>query len=323
MHVHPAIAALRGTTVSQRRAMAATKEAMDQGHKAWLQQAEIRHVREELIQYGSGAELEACEALLSLTHDQARAAAFVEALIGPTLGVLKTHPLAETPYRFKVSQGLATLQVLEAAGATLSLLAYEPLEDVQPQTSALFSDRDVHDSVVSGSASCVVHILDEAGAISSKPIRLAPGDCLATKARIGVRHIVRVERTLLILRLAREPRRPKPVREIALDTGVELRTASGDKSASQALMAISVLGALRDFGALDVMHATALNREEDPDVRWEAVRQTLGLAAMRGLEALDTLARREDDPLSAPAVALRDQLLTTQPDLRALWKESA
>ncbi|MEL6738252.1 MAG: hypothetical protein AAFO28_04955 [Pseudomonadota bacterium] len=323
MHVHPAIAALRGTTASQRQAVANTKQAMDQAHKAWLTRADIRRVREELIRYGSGAELESCEALRSLSHDHERAVAFVEALIGPTLAVLKTHPLGETPYRFKVSQGLATLQVLEASGATLSLLAYEPLEGAQAPKSALFSDRDVNDIVVSGTASGAVHTVGDAGAISSKPIRLAPGDCLATKARIGVRHIVHVERSLLILQLTREPQRPKPVREIALDTGVELRTASGDKSASQALMAVSVLGALRDYGALDVMHAAALNREEDPDVRWEAVRQTLGLAAMRGLEALDTLARREDDPLSAPALALREQLLATKPDLKALWKESA
>ncbi|MEO0699120.1 MAG: hypothetical protein AAFY81_05300, partial [Pseudomonadota bacterium] len=310
-------------TASQRRAVAANKAAMEQAHKAWLDRADICRVREELSRYGSGAELEACEALRSLTHDHERAAAFVEALIGPTLGVLQTHPLAEVPYRFKVSQGLATLQVLDASGATLSLLAYEPLEDAQAPQSALFSDRDINDIVVSGSAHGVVHTLGEAGAMSSRSMHLAPGDCLATKARIGVRRILRVERTLLLLQLAREPQRPRPVREIALDTGVELRTASGDKSASQAVMALSVLGALKDYGALNVMHAAALNRDEDPDVRWEAVRQTLGLGAMRGLEALDTLARREDDPLSAPALALRDQLLATQPDLRALWKESA
>ncbi|MEM6856674.1 MAG: hypothetical protein AAF559_02295 [Pseudomonadota bacterium] len=319
--MHPAIAALRGTNTPQRRAINQTKEAMEEAHKAWMQRADICQVREELIRYGSGADLEACEELKSLTRDHKRAAAFSEGLVGSTLGVLKTHPLGETPFRFKVSKGLATLQVLQASGATLSLLAYEPLEDAQPQTSALFSDRDVHDMVVSGCAHGAVHTLDQAGAVSSRPIRLAAGDSLATTARISVRHIVRVERTMLILQLTREPKRPKPVREIALDTGVELRTASGDKSASQAVMALSVLGALRDFGALDVMHATALNRDEDLDVRWEAVRQTLGLGPLRGLEVLDTLARRVIDPLSAPALALKNQLIATQPDLRALWKE--
>ena len=323
MHVHPAIAALRGPTASQRRAVAKTGVAMEQARQEWLEQPDTRQVLDELARYGAGAKLEACEALRSLTHHHQSAAAFVQRLIDPALGALKMHPLGEAPYRFKVSQGLATLQLLEASGATLSLAAYEPLEGAQPPASALFSDRDLHEIVVSGTASGAVHTLIKTGVVGSRPICLAPGDCLATKAQIGARHILSVERTLLLLQLTREPQRPKPVREVALDTGVDLRTASGDKSASQAVMALSVLGALRDFGALDVMHATALNREEDLDVRWEAVRQTLGLGAMRGLEVLDTLARREDDALSAPALALRDRLLATQPDLRTLWKESA
>ncbi|MEL6485757.1 MAG: hypothetical protein AAFQ13_01245 [Pseudomonadota bacterium] len=323
MNVHPAIAALRGTTVSQRQAVAATKAAMEQAHQHWLERPDICQFRDELSRYGSGAELEACGALKSLIHDHERAACFVEALIDAALDALRTHRLGETPYRFKVSQGLATLRLLEASDATLSLTAYEPLESVQPPTSALFSDRETHEIVVSGTASGVVHTLSEAGATTSRPIALTQGDCLATRACIGARHILHVERTLLLLQLAREPQRPKPVREIALDTGVERRTASGDKSASQAVMALSVLGALKEYGALDVMHQTALNRDEDPDVRWEAVRQMLGLGAMRGLDTLETLAGREHDVLSVPALALRDRLLSTRPDLRALWKESA
>ena len=296
---------------------------MEEARNEWQGTADTRQIRDELARYGAGAALADCKALTSLIGDLAKAKALVEALVSPTLDALKTHPLGEASYRFKVSQGLATLQLLEASGATLSLAAYEPLEAAEPPASALFSDRELHEIVVSGAGSGAVHTLDESGAIGSRPITFGAGDCLATKARTGARHILQVERTLLLLQLTREPPRPLPVREIALDTGVELRTASGDKSASQAVMALSVLGALKDYGALDVMHATALNRDEDLDVRWEAVRQTLGLGAMRGLEALDTLARREDDALSAPALALRDRLLATKPDLRALWKESA
>ena len=123
---------------------------------------------------------------------------------------------------------------------------------------------------------------------------------------------------MLILRLTREPKRPAPTRLVDLTTGQTSRTASGDKSASQAVMALNVLGALRDDGARDATQKPAPKREEDADLRWEAARQALALGPVRGLSILAQLADRSGAALANPARALRATLLERQPELRAL-----
>ena len=78
---------------------------------------------------------------------------------------------------------------------------------------------------------------------------------------------------------------------------------------------------MRAYGALGTMEAVALNRSEEPDVRWEAARQMLGLGPLRGMQLLDAIAARAVDPLTAPAERLRDQLFMAQPELASLAAE--
>jgi len=230
--------------------------------------------------------------------------------------------LGEAPFRFRVSHGLATLQLLTSKGATLSLAVYEPLGGgSNPSETALFCDRAVDEIVIAGQAKARHHAIMAEGMVKSDTIELRPGDTLGLRPLIEMREIVDVERSLVILQLTREPDRPRPTRKVDLQTGAILRIASGDKSASQSVMALSVLGAMKSYGALDVMERTALNAEENLEVRWEAVRQTLGLGAVRGVAVLQNLAKRADDPLRQPAVNLLKQVLTAQPDLSRLFKE--
>ncbi|MEL7320312.1 MAG: hypothetical protein AAFN04_16940, partial [Pseudomonadota bacterium] len=100
---------------------------------------------------------------------------------------------------------------------------------------------------------------------------------MTLRPQTQARHVLSVSRSLLVLQLTREPTRPAPTRLVDVETGETLRVASGDKSASQAVMALGVLGALGEVGSLPVMEATALNPSEDPEVRWEATRQLLAL----------------------------------------------
>ena len=86
-------------------------------------------------------------------------------------------------------------------------------------------------------------------------------------------------------------------------------------------MALGVLGAMKAEQSCEAIRATALNREEDVEVRWEAARQLLGLDAKAGLTVLTRLSQLSDDPLSAPAKALRTQLMAAQPELTAAMKE--
>lgn len=328
MHVHPAIAALRGTPASQRRPgigeadqtqLARPKSVRD----AWLAEPLVQAVLRGLRSYGAGAPLRECQALSEALFLHNAAATLVDGLFHNLLSVLRDYPLGEAPFRSKVSEGLATVQILESAGAVLSLAAYEPLEGAQAPDTALFSDREVHEIVLSGKASCARHTWIGEGHLESKALNLSAGDTIALQSQRQARQILNVQTSLLLLQLTREPTRPAPTRQVSLETGTTLRTASGDKSASQSVMALGVLGAIGDYSALPAMEDTALNMSEDPEVRWEAARQRLGLGPKRGLILLGTLARRKDDALCAPAGALMAQVLTAQPELRALIQEEA
>ena len=327
MKIHPAIAALRETPVVQRRSTssggaARTAAALAAARAQWLANPQVVAVAQDLARYGAGGSLRACAALHALVHDHSAARRFAEGLIGALLAHLRQRPLGEAPFRFKVTRGLATIQLLEDGGATLSLVAYEPLAEAEPPRTALFSDREVHEIALSGEASGVRHVWNGEGDLVCEPLRWRAGDTIRLRPRCEARQVLDVARSLLLLQLTREPARPAPTRLVSLDTGETLRTASGDKSASQAVMALAVLGALREDGALEVMEQTALNPNEDQDVRWEAVRQALALGPARGLELLDQLAARVDDPLGSPARALRAKLLDAQPDLRRSPREA-
>ena len=322
MKVHPAIAALRTAPLSQRRGRSTSGTSLEQVRLDWMAKDAVRSITADLALYARGQSLAECSTLRELMDDHATANAFVQTLCHEVLDALRERPLGEAPFRFRVSQGLATLQLLSSKCATLSLAAYEPLDKPPEQSqTALFSDRCVDEIVISGVAKARRHTITSRAAVTSEEIDLRPGDRLGLRPLIEMREIIDVERSLVILQLTREPDRPRPTREVDLQTGTVLRTASGDKSASQSVMGLSVLGALKSYVALDVMEQTALNGAEDIEVRWEAVRQILGLAAVRGVAVLQSLVKRDDDPLCNPAQNLLDQVLTAQPDLARLFKE--
>lgn len=339
--MHPAIAALRSPRASQRRARAdyVAKSAANSNtpppdaaqnaasmqvvREQWLARPEIERAAAELAHYASGADLEQCPALGALICDHSTARGFADTLFAQVLPALVSVSLGEAPFRFRNSRGLSTIQLLEAGGAKLCLTAYEPLEPEAAPRSALFADREAHEIVVSGAAEGLVHQLDAKGAPRSEACAWQAGDTIRVRAETEARQVLRVTRSLTLLQLTREPQHPAPTREVSLDTGETVRSASGDKSASQAVMALGVLGALREYEALSVMEQTARNPKEDAEVRWEAVRQTLGLGPVRGLDLLADLASAPGDPLAPPASVLREQLLSAQPELRLLVKEKA
>jgi len=321
MKVHPDIASLRSGNAVQRRDNAQKQLNLESVYRDWLALDQVHHIRDEMAQYAAGRELSDCSALAELVSDLSIANGFIQQVQAPFLQALQGKILGEVPFRYKASGGLAMIRLMEAGGATLSLAAYEPLDAMQEPKSALFSDRDVRELIVNGVGLAWRHRLDQSGQLQSEKLPLQAGQCLRQRANCETRQIVNVERSLLVLQLTREPVRPQPMREVDLSSSTVLRVASGDKSASQALMALSVLGALGSHASLNVMEHTAFHSGEDVDVRWEAVRQVLGLDAKRGLQVLGSLSERLDDPLAKPASSLRDQLLSARPELKNLSKE--
>ena len=304
-------------SVHPSEANAAPKSARE----AWLVRPETLSIADALGRYGSGQDLKACKALDTLMRDHRLAKALVGELMDEVLPVLRQNSLAEAPFRFKVSQGLATVQLMQSGGAILSLTAYEPLPGSEAPPTALFSDREVHELVLCGEALGVSHRWEGEGRLTSAQHLWQQGSKVMLRARCEARQILKVEHSLLLLQLTREPERPSPTRLVSLETGETQHIASGDKSASQAVMALSVLGALKTRASLEVMEQTACNLAEDQDVRWEALRQALGIDTACGLKLLTELQERIDDPLAIPARALGAQLFKAQPELRDLATE--
>lgn len=123
---------------------------------------------------------------------------------------------------------------------------------------------------------------------------------------------------LLVLQLTRAATRPLPSREFALPEGRLIKTISACKRTSQQTMALGVLGALAHRPALDAMERLALDPMAERDLRWEALRQVLGMDARAGMALLARLATRGDDVLSAPAAHLQRTLIAAQPELAML-----
>jgi hypothetical protein len=274
----------------------------------WLARSDVGRIVADLAHYADRAPLEECPALHAVLHDPGAARSLVDNLTGPLLAESRQRPFSEAPFRFRLSPGFAPMRLLAHEGAVLSLVAYAPLAGAGEPASAIFADREVYDIVLAGSASGLFHRLGEGGMPDTRPMHWRAGDALATAARCEARQVCRVDRSLLLLRLTREPARPAPTREVALSTGAVLRAASGDRAASEAVMALCVLGALGDEAALGVMEQTALEPSEDREVRWEAVRQTLALSRERGLRLLGHLAACDADPLSRHAATLHARL---------------
>ena len=121
-----------------------------------------------------------------------------------------------------------------------------------------------------------------------------------------------------MLQLTREAADPQPSREHALPDGGLIKTISACKRHSQRLMALGVLGALAHRPALDAMEQLALDGAEQRDLRWEALRQLIGLDPARGCAVLTRLAEQPYDSLCEAAAKLHRQLLAAYPALAAL-----
>lgn len=301
MHVHPDIAALRGDEAAQRRIRA----RMASARSAWQAMPQVEGLAAALSAYGKGAPLAQCLTLERAMTDHASATGLVSIWITELVEALREEPLGEVPNRYRVATGLTSVQLLKSGRATLSLLAYErPVSDPAPPQTALFQDRETHEIVLAGAARGTFHSLDESGWISTSECQWRSGDSIHCPDNRHVRQVVAAKRSMLLLQLVRLPETPRPSREIRLADGKQVHCASGDKAASQRFMALSVLGALDYKPAIDTFEARALDRSEDAEVRWEAVRQALAMEAARGLELLERLKGDASDPLARPATDL-------------------
>ncbi len=287
----------------------------------------MREIARDLSHYARDADLASLPALTRVMQDYGHARRVLGAMFGAFMGGIRQQQLGEVPFRHSSSPGFSRLQLLQSGGAVLSLCVYEPLDTPCPPVTAQFADCELSELVLAGAAKGHFHRLERTipgeHAVRTSACRWKAGDTISPAARTEARQFEQVEQSLLLLQLTRTPAQPCPTREVRIDDGALVREASGNRRASEQLMALGVLGALGRPDTIAPMIAFARNEANDRDARWEAVRQTLAMDAAQGFSLLCAVAQSADDDLSQPAAALKEQLLDAQPILRQFAREHA
>ena len=320
MQVHPDISALRSNQASQRR----LQDAVTAVSNDWHSLDQVARVRRELVAYASDGVFERGSALFTLLNDLGAAKSFLKAFLDHFLAALRIAPLAEVPFRHNRGEGFARMQLLQSAGAVLSLCVYEPARWEDAPATVQFTDCEIREIFIAGCARGRVYRRHPTtNAIQANNAQWRAGTRILRRPLEHARHVLQVEEALLSLQLTRIPPRPRPTLEFRLSDGKLVREASGDKRASEQVMALGVLGALGDKSVLAPIATFAREREHDCDARWEALRQLLALDSGRGFALLWDLAASGEDPLSNPACELQEMLAHAHPQLRAMQKERA
>ncbi len=322
MQIHPDIAALRSDPTLQRHAQMPMTRAVAE----WQSKSDVVALKEELEAYDAGRPLGMCETLSGVLSNYETASRFIGDWCNGLLAPLMDQPLGQVPLRHNVAPGLATLQLMNSGGTTLSLFVYSELSSAAEPQSAVFADREVCEIVLAGKAHGVQHQLtgihSGRARINSCPTTYEADSCVTQPAGVQTREFLRVEGSMLLLQLTRIPAKPKPSREYLLSDGTLIHQVSADKRSSQHFMAVDVLGAMERGDAVPVMQELALCMGDDADLRWEAVRQTLALDAAEGMALLSRLSGRKDDPIAPPAASLKQTLIAANARLADLAKEA-
>ena len=313
MRIDPQVGALRGDSAARRAMQLALEAARDE----WLGGA-AADAAAELERYGEGTLLQDCPQLLALTTREGAALTLIEALIGPMLEQLAANPLGHVPLRHQRSDNVATIQLLRAGRAALSLLAYDEAE-AKP-ASASFSDGERHEILLAGALDVAfLDIIDETGngaSIETTGRRLVAGEVITCVGERSTRIVKQVHGRCVMLRLARSSENPSDTRQFSFLDGRLIHRSSGSRTDSRHEMAMAVLGRMGRKDAAPILAELAM--EGGNHIRWQSLRECLALDTATGFMALIKIAADPSDPLSTPAGALRASLLETHPQLAQL-----
>ncbi|MDE2403826.1 MAG: hypothetical protein KGM17_03805 [Sphingomonadales bacterium] len=318
MIVHPEIAALRDDPAPQREAQSIMARASEQ----WSESE--RAVLDALAALDRGAplaDLTALAALFAGADDAAQA--FATGFVAAQVNALASAPLAHLAHRHFTDGTNSTLLLGRAGGVTLTLVAIDGAAHAQRPNPASVSCAPIEswDRVLAGggSARILACVADgpQSVRITAEDIDLRPGTLIARDARNTALQWRAIAGRLVLLRLQRRRAVPEPVREYALADGRLIHTAAGSPRDSRLEMMVSLLGAMGRADAAPLLAEIA--REPGAQaLRWQALREGLGLDTGGGFAVLDAVARDAADPLGEAAATLRAHLLETYPPLREL-----
>ena len=317
MIVRPELQALRGNDAPQRAAQAAVGRVFG----AWREFGIGLQAETELRHFFAGLPIEDLplfSALFSQSEDVQHG--FVDQLIGPLLGRLREDPLTQSPLRFSSDEVVTTLVIAKYRNATLTLqlvngaaLARRPVP-----RSVSFSPTETYERVLTGTAQVLKvslkHQLPNQAVLDCSEELLRHGEVRHRFGQTEAQLPRSIEGCMVSLKLQRPVGSHDVTREYSLGDGQLLRQAAGSPHESRLELVAALLGRM---GRQDAAPLLAAMAEEDgnPSLRWQALRECLGVDSAQGFRTLCELAKRSDDPLASPAGALRAQLLEAYPEL--------
>jgi hypothetical protein len=214
------------------------------------------------------------------------------------------------PLRHFTDGTVSTLLLARSGRASLVLSAVDGarLATQPPPRSVSFTASEGWEMILAG------HGRAELVAETRTELRLRPGIALARDCARQALVLREVQGVLVSLRLQRRKANPEPTREVDLATGAVIHQAAATAEESRRELMIALLGRMGRADAAPVL-ADIAGEAGPPALRWQALRECLGLDTAIGFQALTRAAQAAADPLAAPAGALRAQLIETYPEL--------
>ena len=317
MLLRPELEALLGDPARQRLARAQLAQVLAQ----WRAQAEIAALEAELAGYGCGAQLGSLPRLAALVVPGGSAAPSLAGSFAACFcAALADEPLGLVPLRHHADDVSATLVLARGGDASLTMHAFDgaALGRRPAPRSVSFSPGQTHDVVLAGRANIELVRLagpGRAGVTLDREVPdLRPGMVSARDGASEALVLREIAGSLVMLRLQRRAARGCVAREFSLADGVLAHQAAASPRDSRLELAAALLGRMGRADSAPLL-AELASEEGNPSLRWQALRECIGLDTAQGLAALGVIAARVDDPLAGPAGALRAQLIETYPQL--------
>lgn len=321
MLIHPDLQALRGDDAPQRQAQAAIRAV----HETWRTVGEGAGLERELAAFGAGqhpAELPVLGSLFDPGDPQA-AQGLVNRALAPILALLGAEPLSQAPWRFAMDEAVTSLVLArhDTTALTVQVIDGAALARKPAASTASFLPAETWERVLCGEGAALRiralrHLPDHAR-LECSPVTLRMG---AVQSRLGTEQaqaLCGFPGALVLLRLQRRLGGGGVVREYRLEDGQLLHQSAGTPRDSRLELATALLGRMGRRDAAPVLAAMA-EEQGAHSLRWQALRECLALDTEAGFAALCRIAVRVEDPLAAPAGALRAQLLETSPQLAGI-----
>lgn len=319
MIIRPELQALRSDDAPQRRTQAQFRELFT----AWRARPEVAEIERQFEHYRAGQPLATLPDLAALFEPGVAAGRFVGWLVDATVTFFAEQPLVQFPLRCSATSAGAMFMLFGDNDAMLAVQSVEVarLDPLKAPSDVTFTPGESHEMVLNGSGTAdlvsALRCWPDRVELDCTRIELEPGKSVRIDGAHQCLQLRQASATLVSLKLRRRPAAGAVTRRYARADGRFVKQASASQRDSRLELAATLLGRMGRRDAAPLLAAMA--EEEGADsLRWQALRECLGLDSGIGFAALCRIAARQDDPLALPAGALRAQLLEAYPELKGI-----